>query len=86
MKPPTMYAPAIVSALVSARLGSGVSSPSSNRIMKSTQAAGLALSARTIGSLSSAVSPYDTNTSRTSLASAAGFSRTSRSSRARSLA
>ena len=31
--PPPMYAPAMVRALVSARLGSGLSKPSSNRIM-----------------------------------------------------
>ena len=33
MNPPTMYAPAIVKALSSARFGSNFSSPNSNRIM-----------------------------------------------------
>ena len=57
MNPPTMYAPAIVNALSSARFGSGFSSPNSNRIMKSTQASGRLRKASTIGLLSSSVTP-----------------------------
>ena len=52
MKPPATYAPPTVSALVSARRGSGFSRPSSKRIMKSTHASGRSLSAATRSALS----------------------------------
>ena len=53
MKPPKTYDAAIVAALLRARCGSGFSSPSSKRIMKSTQASGLRLRALSTGVLSS---------------------------------
>ena len=86
IRPPAMYAPAMVTALRSARLGSGASRPSSKRIMKSTYAAGRWLRAATIGCASAAVRPYDCRMSETSFFSAAGFVRISSSSRLRSLA
>src|SRR5579884_245079 len=86
MNPPAMYAPAIVSALESARRGSGRSRPSSKRIMKSIQAAGRRRSASTTGAVSAADSPYAWKTCRISSASTSGTVSTSRCSRARSLA
>ena len=85
-RPPATYDSAIVSALARARPGSGRSSPSSKRIMKSTQASGLSRNASRMGVVCSEVSPYSRNTSATSAASTTGFSRTSSHSRARSLA
>jgi hypothetical protein len=63
----------MVAALTSARFGSGASRPNSNRIMKSTHASGRARSALTTGAASSALTPYETKTSLTSLASASGI-------------
>ena len=68
------------------RFGSGFSRPNSNRIMKSIHASGCRSSARATGTAASALTPYDVSTSITSLASAAGMSRTSACSRRRSLA
>jgi len=75
----------MVSALVSARRGSGFSRPSSKRIMKSTHASGRSLSAATIGALSSAASPNERRMWVTSAAPAAGLAPVSASSRARSM-
>lgn len=49
IRPPAMYETPIVAALRTARLGSGSSSPSSKRIMKSTQRFSSELIAATIG-------------------------------------
>ena len=72
--------------LVTARRGSGFSSPSSNRSMKSRQASGRLRRAATTGALSSGVSPCDWSSSITSIASTSGFCSISSCSRWRSLA
>src|SRR4030095_12017238 len=74
IKPPTIYAPAIVAALIMARLEAGFSSPNSNRIIKSPHASGRFRRASTIGWLSSSVRPYDRKTAATSSASVFGVS------------
>ena len=47
----------MVSALMTARRGSGFSRPSSKRIMKSTHATGRLMNASTMGALSSSLRP-----------------------------
>ena len=57
IKPPAMYAPAMVLALRTARLGSGGSRPNSKRIMKSIHWRGRCRRESTIGTASACVSP-----------------------------
>ena len=57
MKPPNTYEAAMVAALLRARCGSGFSSPSSKRIIKSTHAVGLRFNAFNTGVLSSWLTP-----------------------------